>query len=146
MTDRCAPLFATALVFAGCATAPPPPKREALPPPTITDEQLYAPVIVRGTPASFEVERPPPPRRRREYLLAETEYVRTAKEFTRGPGLHACAKLCRQDEFATPSEDHRWTWMLRCQLDRNVREEPIVACREVAVEPRKAEREVEESR
>ena len=116
---------AAVLALAACATTPPPPP-EAPKPAAAVEESPAGPQYERLSAA------PPPPRRKRQYVLDEQEYLRLRQAFPRGFQPDDCTKFCRQESAYTPSEDGEWTWTLRCLLDRTIRDEPAIACREEA--------------
>jgi hypothetical protein len=90
-----------------------------------------------GSEASADVEvRPPPTRRRRDYVLGEKEYRALALSHPRGFQPDDCLRHCRQAAARSASEDGNWTWTLRCALKRNLRDEPVMACREEPVDAR----------
>lgn len=126
---RFAPLFlpVAALVLASsCASAPPPAPEQPVAEAEIPDEVVVASYLAERR----ERRQPPPSRKKREYLVAEKEARRLARAHPLGFRLATCEQLCRQQPGLTRSDDGDWMWVLRCALGRNIRGEPVVACRE----------------
>lgn len=125
---RLSALLALAASLA-CATTEPVRAPAPVAAPEVVVEEVAAEILEEDI-------RPPPTRRRREYLLTEKEYRTLGKGHPRGFQPDDCRGLCKQDVARTPSEDGRWMWTLRCLLKRNLREEPVVSCREDPVDLR----------
>jgi len=115
-----------AVLLEACATTPPPPPAKADAAPAEADEAPAGPQYERLSTA------PPPARRRRQYVVDEKEYLRLRHAYPRGFQPEDCVAFCKQATAYTPSDDGEWIWTLRCLLDRTVRDEGAIACREEA--------------
>lgn len=133
---RASPLAIAVLLCAACATAPAPVPVADEPPAAEPEAPVAAAVIqAEYVPAvRVEKERPPPSRRKRDYVVSEKRYRQLGRRYGRGFQPDDCRALCQQDEAFTRSDDGKWTWVLRCMLGRSLRDEPVVRCREDALD------------
>lgn len=133
---RASPLAIAVLLCVACATAPAP-APVAVEPPAAEPAAPAAATVIQAeyVPAArVEKERPPPSRRKRDYVLSEKQYRQLGRRYGRGFQPDDCRSLCQQDEAFTRSDDGKWTWVLRCMLGRSLRDEPVVRCREDALD------------
>ena len=130
-------LLAAIGLLAACASAPQPPPRTTLKPVEEEPEERVVPAVARVA-RNIEKERPPPARRVHQRIISERDYQQLARRFTGGFKPADCVAHCKADEAFT--SDDRWTWVLRCKLDRTFKDEPAVACREEAMEADEAAR------
>lgn len=126
------------LALAACASAPRPAEDERPKAEPSAEKAWYQDVSVvapvEHTKRAGE-RNVPPTRRAREYLLSERDYGQLMKRFALGFSPDDCTSYCKQDTARQPTDDGGWVFVLRCLLKRNLRDEPVVACREEPTEP-----------
>ncbi len=127
----CRSVAIASALFLACASTPPPPPRTTLRPVEPEPEETVVPAVAHVA-RNFEKERPPPARRVHQRIIGERDYQQLARRFAGGFKPDDCLAHCKSE--AAFSADDRWTWVLRCKLDRTFKDEPAIACREEAME------------